>query len=429
MEYYLLSFIIGSLLFSAFFSGIEIAYISSNKLHIELQSKAVGLTPRILYLMTKSPSMFIGLTLVGNNIALVVYGIFMAVFLEPVIVSFLPEYINTSITLLLIQTIISTTIVLVTAEFLPKSIFLINPNSLLRIFTVPLFVIFLLLYPVVFVIVGLSRFMITKLFGLEYSEDKPAYRLTDLNHYIKTTLKSNIEGAPKEVDTRMFHNALEFKTIKVRECMIPRTEVVALDIKDSNIEDLRNAFIDSGFSKILVYKDSIDDVIGYCHSTALFNKPKNIESILTSITIVPETLLVNELLIQLITEHRSLALVVDEFGGTSGIVSMEDIIEEIFGEIQDEHDAEDLVEQKINDKTYLLSARHEIDYLNDKYHWNIPLGEYDTLGGYILFITQDIPQKDQVIVKDQFIITIRTMDETRIDLVNLQLSEVASSDD
>jgi len=422
MEYSVLAFIIGSLLFSAFFSGVEIAYISANKLHIELQSKASGLTARILYLITKSPSEFIGMTLVGNNIALVVYGIFMAILLEPVIASYLPEIINNSISILVFQTIISTLIVLATAEFLPKSIFLINPNSLLHFFAIPLVIIYVLLYPVVFIVVGLSRFVITKLFRLEYSEDTPAYGLTDLNQYIKKTLSIEDKEANQEVDTQMFHNALEFKTIKVRECMIPRTEVVALDINDNELHDLRKAFIESGHSKIIVYKDSIDDVIGYCHSTALFNKPETIESILTPILMVPETMLVNELLIQFITEHKSLALVIDEFGGTSGIVSMEDIIEEIFGEIQDEHDSDDLEESKIDENTYRLSARHEIDYLNETYQWNIPLGEYDTLGGFILNITEDIPHIGDVIVYDLFNITIEGMDENRIDIVKFKYS-------
>lgn len=433
MEYSVLAFIIGSLLFSAFFSGVEIAYISANKLHIELQSKGSRFTGRILHSITKSPSEFIGMTLVGNNIALVVYGIFMAILLEPLIVSWLtvswlPAAMNNSILVLVIQTILSTLIVLATAEFLPKSIFLINPNSLLHFFAVPLFVIYVLLYPVVFIVVGLSRFVITRLFRLEYSEDKPAYGLTDLNQYVKKTLHVEDKEVNQEVDTQMFHNALEFKTIKVRDCMIPRTEVVALDINDSDLDDLREAFIESGHSKIVVYKDSIDDVIGYCHSTALFNKPESIEGILTPILLVPETMLANELLIQFITEHKSLALVIDEFGGTSGIVSMEDIIEEIFGEIQDEHDDEDLVERKIAKNTYQLSARHEIDHLNETYQWNIPEGEYDTLGGFILSITEDIPKYGDIIEHEGFIITIESMDETRIDLVKLEVSERQSDD-
>ena len=431
MEYSVLAFIIGSLLFSAFFSGVEIAYISANKLHIELKSKGSTLTGRILHSITKSPSEFIGMTLVGNNIALVVYGIFMAILLEPFILSWLtwfPQALNNSVSLLVIQTILSTLIVLATAEFLPKSIFLINPNSLLHFFAIPLFIIYVLLYPVVFIVVGLSRFMITKLFRLEYSEDKPAYGLTDLNQYVKKTLHIEDKELNQEVDTQMFHNALEFKTIKVRDCMIPRTEVVALDILDSDLDDLREAFIESGHSKIVVYKESIDDVIGYCHSTALFKKPENIEGILTPILLVPETMLANELLIQFITEHKSLALVIDEFGGTSGIVSMEDIIEEIFGEIQDEHDDEDLVERKINESTYQLSARHEIDYLNETYQWNIPDGEYDTLGGFILSITEDIPKYGDIIEHNGFIITIESMDEARIDLVKFQVS-VSQSDD
>jgi len=279
--------------------------------------------------------------------------------------------------------------------------------------------------------VWLSKYTIVHVLGLDYSEDKPVFGLTDLNNFIKNTLnikqsdEDQLERSMMRLDTKIFNNALEFKTIKVRECMIPRTEVVAIDVNDS-IDDLKIAFIESGHSKIIIYRDAIDEVIGYTHSLELFKKPKTIQEILSPIIIVPETMPANELLIQFITERKSLALVVDEFGGTAGIVSIEDIIEEIFGDIQDEHDYEVWVEQKLNEYTYLLSARHEIDYLNEKYEWTIPMGDYDTLGGYILSITEDIPSVGEIIKAYPFTFTIMSMRENRID--NVKLTILAESD-
>ena len=420
MEYNQVIIILISLLFSALFSGMEIAFISANKLHIELQSKQGVISGKILSRFLNKSSSFIGTTLVGNNLALVVYGIFMANILEPVISAALPPLIHSDFTILIIQTIIATLIVLVTAEFTPKSIFLLNPDRMLSLFAIPMLIIYYILYPLVFLIVFLSKLLITGVLRLEYSEDKPVFGLTDLNNYIKNTLNEKNQEANFEVDTKIFHNALEFKTVRIRECMIPRTEIVAVDI-DDDIDELKKAFIESGHSKILVYKETIDDVVGYYHSLELFKKPKELEKIRTPITIVPETMLANELLFQLITERKSLALVVDEFGGTSGIVTIEDIIEEIFGEIQDEHDTENLSEQQIDPNTYLLSARHEIDYLNEKYHWDIPDGDYETLGGFILSANENIPNINEVINIPPFSITITSMEEARIDKVKLYI--------
>ncbi len=409
--------IIITLLFSAFFSGIEIAFVSADKLHIELQGKKGHGTSKILTRFMQNPSQFIGTTLIGNTIALVIYGVFMAKLLDPVIQAYLPDFLNNEIGLLIVQTILSTIVVLITAEFLPKSIFMINPNRMLSILAYPMYVIYWIMTPVVWIIVNFSKLVITRVLGLEYSEDKPAFRLTDLDNYIKNTLLSD-EDSNVELDTKIFNNALEFKTIRVRECMIPRTEIVAVDIED-NIDDLRQAFTESGHSKILIYRESIDDVIGYCHSLELFKKPKSIGDILTPILIVPETMLANELMIQFISERKSIALVVDEYGGTSGVVSIEDIIEEIFGEIQDEHDDEDLTEQMIDENTYLFSARQEIDYLNEKYSWDLPIGDYETLGGLILSITEDLPQEGDTLDLDPYIITIQNVHDIRIDTVKI----------
>jgi len=415
-----------SLLFSAFFSGIEIAFISSNKLHIELQRQQGVISGRILSGFLKKPSSFIGTTLVGNTISLVVYGIYMAKLVEPMLLDYLPYYLQSDIFILAAQTVVATIVVLLLAEFTPKSVFLINPNGLLSFFALPLWLIYYVTYPIVFAIVNLSKLFIRYVLRLEYAEDRPVFGLTDLHHFKKNTTQVDHQENKVELDKRIFNNALEFKTIKVRECMIPRTEVVAVDVEDE-IDELRKAFTDSGHSKVLVYKETIDDVIGYCHSLALFKKPASIEEILTPIIIVPETMAVNELMIQFIQEHKSLALVVDEFGGTSGIVSLEDIIEEIFGEIQDEHDDEDLVEVQINENTYSFSARLEIDYLNEKYNLELPEGDYDTLGGFILSVTENFPSLNDVVERSPFTFVIESMEENRIDMVRLIVNDQSYS--
>lgn len=430
IDYYHVAIIIGSLIFSAFFSGMEIAFISSNKLHIELQKAQGGVAGKILANFVKKPSEYIATTLTGNTIALVVYGIFMAGLLEPFITNWIPQEVNNDVAILIVQTLIATFIVLVTAEFTPKSIFLLNPDRLFYLFAVPMWILYWILYPIVIVIITLSKFFIVKILRLEYSEDQPVFGLIDLNNYINNTIHASHDYSSHskkqtqvELNTKIFNNALEFKTIKIRDCMIPRTEIAAVEINDG-IEALKQAFIASGHSKIPIYRDSIDDIIGYCHSLQMFKKPKDISGILTPIIIVPETLLANELMIQFINERKSIALVVDEFGGTSGIVTIEDIIEEIFGEIQDEHDVEDLVEQQLEENVYLISARQEIDYLNEKYHWEIPEGDYDTLGGFILSVTEDLPNLNDIIDIPPFTFTIIAMQDARIDIVKIMIRDM-----
>ncbi len=405
------------LLFSAFFSGMEIAFVSADKLHIEVLKKKGNFAGRVLALFTGNQSQFLATMLVGNNIALVLYGIYMAGLLEPIIISFLTPTLATGVVVLIIQSLLSTALVLLTAEFLPKSLFLINPDFSLRLFALPMGLIYVLIFPAVFLVVKISAMFIW-MFGYRLADEKPVFGLTDLNNYIKNNILNINDEEEAEIDAKIFNNAIEFKTIKVRECMIPRTEIIAVDVTDP-IEELRDNFVESGHSKILVYKETIDEVIGYCHVLELFKKPEDIKSILTEIPIVPETMLANELLIQFITERKSLAIVVDEYGGTSGLVSIEDVIEEIFGEIRDEHDDEYLTEQKLDEQNFIFSARHEIDYLNDKYELSLPEGEYDTLGGLIFEFHEDIPEVNEVIEVDQFVFTIFTMEENRIDKVKL----------
>jgi putative hemolysin len=418
---YDLIYVIFTLVFSAFFSGMEIAFISANKLQIELQNKQGDLTGRILSVFVQRPGQFIGTTLMGNTISLVLYGIFMAYLMEGPLKMWLPDGFNNDAIVLILQTLISTVIVLITAEFLPKSLFMLNPNIMLNFFSLPFWIIYILFYPVVWAVVELSRFFITKILRLEYSEDKPVFTVTDLNSFVQNHIHKGKEEGHVEIDTKIFDNAVEFKTVRVRECMVPRTDIVSVEVDDA-IEELKQVFEESGHSKVIVYRESIDDVIGYCHQLELFKKPKTIEEILTPIIIAPESALANELLIQFIQERKSLALVVDEFGGTSGIVSMEDIIEEIFGEIEDEYDSDHLIEQKISDQEYLLSARHEIDYLNDKYGWELPIGDFETLSGLILSLTENLPKKGESVTFEAYNFTIVTKQEHRIETVRLKIN-------
>jgi len=414
--------VVVALLLSAFFSGVEIAFISADKLHIELRSQQGHYSDKILSKFLKRPSWFITTTLIGNNVTLVIYGIFMAIILEPIIIHLAPGLLENQLFVFVAQTIIATLIVLITAEFLPKSLFLIDPNKMISILAIPINVIYFIFLPFVWLIVTLSKFTIEKLLRLEYSEDKPVFGLIDLNQYIKKMVEDEAAAKKQEVDTKIFSNALEFKKVKVRDCLVPRTELVTASVDDT-IEELKAAFVESGYSRVLVYKESIDNIIGFCNSIELFRKPNEIKDIISPITIVPETFLANELLIQFISERKNIALVVDEYGGTSGVVTIEDIIEEIFGEIQDEHDEEDLLEQKLDENNYILSARHEIDYLNDKYGFHLPEGDYETLGGFILSVTEDFPEEEELIEYNEFFFTIENIENNRIDKIRLTLRD------
>lgn len=410
--------ILATLVFSFFFSGIEIAFLSANKLQIELKGNRGFLSSRITSFFLKRPSWFIGTTLIGNTVSLVFFGNLMAQLLVPALEVYMPHFLNNEPAIMVIQTFVATMLILFTAEFLPKSLFMINPNVMLSVLAIPFGIAFILLFPLMIFIVSLSKFVIIYILRLEYSEEKPVFGLTDLNNYLKGMHTVKHENEDVQLDTKIFHNALEFKSVRVRDCMIPRTEIISINENES-IEQLREAFIESGHSKIIIYRQTIDNIIGYGHSSALFKRPKRIEDILTPIIIVPETMLANELMIRFINERKSLAMVVDEFGGTSGLVSMEDVIEEIFGEIEDEHDEDELVEQQLDNHTYLLSARLEIEYLNKTYNWQLPTGDYDTLNGLILLHTEKVPEPGENLDLPPFKFTIETTQDNRIDTVRI----------
>ena len=426
VESSVLYIILITLLFSAFFSGMEMAFITANKLQIEVQAKDKNIISQILSGFVHNQDRFLSTILIGNNISLVVYGIFMANLLVPVLENVTPAALGSPIILLIEQTLIATLIVLITAEFLPKSLFIINPNKVLRALAIPMQIIYYLLFLPTWLITSFSRWVIVNMLKLKYDDSKPTYGLIDLNNYIRRISKVNREEdllgeAIADIDEQIFSNALQFKSIRVRDCMIPRTEISAIDIKEDAIEELRNAFTISGHSKILVYNDTIDDVVGYCYALQLFKKPEKIEDIVKDILLVPETMGARDLMKKFIAEHKSLAVVVDEYGGTSGLVSIEDIIEEIIGEIEDEHDMEKLLEEEVSTNVYHLSARLEIDYLNEKYNWHLPLGDYETLGGLILSVTENIPRVGEIATFGEYKVKIIAIEDNRIKAVEFIL--------
>ncbi len=402
-----------SLAFSAFFSGVEIAFVSANRLKIAIDKKQGGFN--ILSYFAKRPDNFIGTMLLGNNVAIVIYGMLMAIVLEPII----GNYVSTPLLILLIQTIISTLLVLIFAEFLPKTIFRINPNRIISFLSVPLFIIYWILYPFTYITVGLSN-LILSLFTKETEEESNfmVFEKTDLDSFLEENIEHDKEV---EHEVKIFHNALNFSEVIARDCMIPRNEIVAFEIEDE-IKDLREKFIETGLSKILIYRENIDNIIGYVHAHEMFKHPKSIKSVLLPVSIIPETITANKILEELIQKNRSIAIVVDEYGGTSGMITMEDVIEEIFGEIVDEHDLKekDMVIEKINDNLYLISGRAEIDYINETYNLNLPESEeYETLAGLIIHYTQDIPEKDEEIKINGFTFVVKEVSQTKVELVEI----------
>jgi CBS domain containing-hemolysin-like protein len=426
MDSLLLAGMLGSLVFSIFFSGIEVAYLSTNKLQIASQGKK-SITARILGFFRSRPTWFIGTTLIGNIASLIFFGLFTTLLLRSWYDTQFPEQGLLTLVPIVILTFLLSIIILYTVEFFSKSFFIINSNKMISAMAVPFAVIFVFLFPIVFTVISLARLIINKVFGLEYSKEKPVFGLTDVNNYLKTMHRVKASDDNLELDKKIFKNALEFKSVRIRDCMIPRTEIVAVGL-DAGLQKLKEAFLESGHSKIIVYKDSIDDVVGYCHSSALFKKPTRIEEILTPIIVIPETTLAKELMVRFINERKSLAAVVDEFGGTSGIVSMEDVIEEIFGEIEDEHDEDTEIELQLDNRTWLLSARLEIDYLNETYGWNLPTGDYDTLSGLILSYTEDLPKTGETVMIPPFTFVVHATEENRINTVRVVMDKDATAD-
>lgn len=420
--------IVVSLLLSAFFSGMEIAYVSSNKIHIEIEKKQKGFLAKILAKLTAKPSKFIATMLIGNNIALVIYGFFMGDFLVEWFQTLLStnsgfvNYLLTDLSLLT-QTVISTLVILFTAEFLPKVFFQIYSNTLIKVLAFPAYLFYLLFSVLSDFVIWISDVVLKRFFKTDGDQVQLAFTKVELGNYISEQMES-VE-AHDEVDSeiQIFQNALEFAEVKAREVMVPRTEIIAVELNDS-IKDLNVLFIETGCSKILVYKDTIDDIVGYAHAYELFKKPKSIKAMVLPVEFVPETMLINDILNVLTKKRKSIAIVLDEYGGTSGIMTVEDIVEELFGEIEDEHDTMDLTEERVDDFNFVFSARLEVDYINEVYKINLPEGEnYETLGGLIVAHTEKIPQQDDVVDTEKFQFKILEVSNTKIDLVGLKIKQ------
>ena len=407
-----ITIILISIIFSAFFSGMEIAFVSANKLHIELEKKRKGFIPNILRKLTKNSSKFITTMLVGNNISLVLYSYFMG----KVIV----EYYG--INSILIQTVISTILILVTAEFLPKAIFRVYANETLKILALPAYFFYVLLYVFSFIINGISDFFLKFIFRTDKDAQQTVFSKEELGNYITEQLEFG-NDSEEEIDSeiQIFQNALEFQKVKAREIMVPRTEILAIEIHEK-VSKPSESFINSGFSKILVYKTSLDDIIGHVNAFELFKKPKTIKSILLPVEIVPESMMINDVLNSLMKKRKSIAIVVDEYGGTSGMITVEDVVEELFGEIEDEHDVQELTDERITETEFKFSARLEIDYLNEEYNLNIPKEEaYETLGGFIIDHTENIPEKGEVLEILGYEITILGVSSSKIEEIRLKI--------
>lgn len=400
---------------------MEIAFISANKLKVQLDKKQGRLSSLLVSWFYDRSDFFIATMLVGNNISLVIYGLQTAILLEPIF----SVWIEQDMWVLSLQTLAATLVILLTAEFLPKTLFRIRPNSAVKTFAFPLFVFYIVLFPITWIAVGISNLFLNKILTGPKVDgfNKSVFNKIDLAHLVTQNIGTPSIDDDIEHEMKLFQNALDFSEVKLRECMIPRTEIAAVDIRES-MENLTRLFIETGFSRILIFEENIDRIIGYAHHADLFKQPENIKSIVRPIPIVPESMPANKLLQQLLADKQSAAVVVDEFGGTAGIVTTEDVLEEIFGEIEDEHDVQSHIEEQTNEYEYLLSGRLEIDYLNEKYNFELPISEeYETLAGLLLDLYESIPPVNSSIKIGRYIFTVLKSSDTRIELIKLSIDD------
>ena len=415
--------IIICLILSAFFSGMEIAFVSANKIFLEIEKQQAGFNAKFLNFITKNPSRFIATMLVGNNISLVIYGIFMG---DRILQLFFPETLSgegISIRIVFIQTVISTIIILITAEFLPKVFFQQFSNVLIKIFAFPTAFFYALFSPITTMIIKLSDLILMKFFSTKGDQIQLTFSKIELGNYIEEQLESTKDIDNVDSEIQIFQNALDFSEVKVREAMVPRTEVVSIEI-GASLSDIKKLFTSSGLSKIPVFENSIDDVLGYIHAFEMFKKPTDLKKILLPVAFVPETMRISEVLKLLTKQHKSIAVVMDEYGGTSGIITVEDIIEELFGEIEDEHDHIALFEKQIDEGLFEFSARLEVDYINQNYDVNLPENEfYETLGGLIVYLKEEIPSKGTLIEFENYEFEIKEVTSTKIERVILRVKD------
>jgi putative hemolysin len=417
--------IIVCLILSAFFSGMEIAFVSSNRIYLEIEKSQQGFTSKVLKSITQKPSRFIATMLLGNNVALVLYGIFMG---DRILQIFYPQtFLSGEASLLIVfyQTLISTAIILLTAEFLPKVFFQLYANTFIKIFSIPVAFFYALFYPITFLIIEFTDVILKQFFKTGSDKVQLSFSKVELGNYIDEQLESYNNKENLDSEIQIFQNALDFSEVKTREAMVPRAEVIAVEEKTS-IEDIKALFISTGLSKIPVYKETIDHILGYVHAFEIIKKPKTLINILLPVAYIPETMLVNDVLKLLTRQHKSIAVVIDEYGGTSGIVTVEDIVEELFGEIEDEFDTIAHLEKQLTENSYSFSARLEVDYLNQKYDLDLPESEfYETLGGMIVYTTGEIPDKDTYIEIPPFTMKIEKVSATKLEQIKLTKTEMS----
>lgn len=416
----LLLIILLSVILSAFFSGMEIAFVASNRLRIELDRKQGVFGSGIIKMFTYNPGQYIATMLIGNNFSLVIYGLVFS----KITANLLNPFINSDVLVLIINTILSTGIILLVAEFLPKTIFVISPNFFLKFLSIPTLIFYFLFYPVSKFTLAVSNLFIRVFFGIDASDKKQediVFTKVDLDHFVNLSSRSKKDSEPEHRDFTIFRNALDFSNVKLRECMVPRTEIEAVE-ESVSLNELKEKFIDTRLSRILVYHETIDNITGYIELKDIFKNPASISSVLRKLAIVPETMPANKLLKLFVDEKKNIALVVDEFGGTSGMVTIEDVLEEIVGDIEDEHDTQDLIERSVGSNEFVLSARLEIDYLNSKYNLNLPEeDDYETLAGMIMYHHGSIPGNNDIIRIGKFIFKVLRASTTRLELVNMKV--------
>ena len=414
-------FLLIAMVFSAFFSGMEIAFVSSSKLRFEVDRSSQSLSGKLLSVFYNNPNNYISTMLVGNNIALVVYGIMMSRIIDGILIEHIPD---APALLLLIDTIISTLIILVVGEFLPKTIFKINPNATLRFFALPTFLIYCILYPISKFATACARVLL-HLCGIRLNKENStkAFTKMDLDYFIQSSIQQGYGTEDVDTEVKIFQNALDFSNLRIRDCMVHRTEIEAVD-KSTTAEELMRVFVETGYSKIIVYENTIDNIIGYIHSSEMFKRTASWQEHIAKMPFVPESMQAQKLMEQFLQQKKSLAVVVDEFGGTAGIISLEDIVEELFGEIEDEHDVDDYIAKRTDDGSYLLSARLEIERVNEMFGIHLPVSdEYQTIAGFILYRYKNFPKMHEAIKIDRFRFKIMKVESNKIELVTLKIEE------
>lgn len=415
-----------AIIFSGLFSGMEIAFVQSNKVRMEIDASKGGLINRIINTFNRNQDMFISSLLVGNNVVLVIYGITISILINPV---FEQIYDNEAF-ILTANTVLSTVIILITGEFMPKTTFKLNPNRMLRFFALPIYVIYLLLYPISLFISLLSKGMM-RLVGIKNSEaDNGRITMEQIDDYIRQTIDEQKDETEVETEVKIFRNAIDFKDTHIHDCMIPRNEIIAVEINDTSRDELQKLFISTGLSKIVVYKDDIDDVLGYIHISELFDTSADWTERIKPVIFTPETMLANRMMRRLMSEKKSMAIVVDEFGGTCGLVTLEDLVEEIFGEIEDEHDRQKLIARCLDKGKYEFSGRAEIERINEEFGLDIKESEeYHTIAGYILENLGALPNQGDEFELDGMTFKILKMSATKIELIFVEVNEAAPDEE